>query len=217
MKFNGTTTVPVSIPAIKQIAGRAGRFRVAGAKTPVISADDTVAPLPAAPSVGLVTTLDKVDYSPLKYAMSVTPKPLKTAGIMATGNHIEEFSTLFPPTTPFHVVLQKLRDYAATNRSLFHLCSFEDHVTVAKAISGIKGLSVSERLQFCMAPISRDPAVQDAALDMAQILADNGDGSALNIKSFDLDVLDIENPTMAGELRRLEGLHKSLLLYLWLS
>lgn len=218
VKFNGVKTVPITVPAIKQIAGRAGRYRVAPSKaTPSIPKSDTVTPLPAAPSVGLVTTLEKQDYSALKYAMSVTPKPLRTAGIFPSSGHIEHFATLFPPETPFHTILERLRTYSTTTRSIFHLCSFDELLEVARALSGIKGLSVSERLQFCMAPISRDFMVQEAALEMASKLANSEDGSALNIKAFDLDVLDIENPTESEVLRRLEGLHKALLLYLWLS
>lgn len=68
-----------------------------------------------------------------------------------------------------------------------------------------------------MAPIPSDPMVQDAAVELAQRLADNRDASVLAIEALDLDILDIENPTRPEELRRLEGLHKALLLYLWLS
>lgn len=149
--------------------------------------------------------------------MSVTPKPLKTAGIIPSSGQIEAFAALFPPDEPFHKILDSLQEHARTNKSLFHLCSFDDLLVVARALNEIKGLSVFERLQFCMAPISRDYMVQDAALELAQKLADSEDASALKIKAFNLGVLDIENPMKSEELRELEGLHKALLLYLWLS
>lgn len=149
--------------------------------------------------------------------MSTTPRPLKTAGILPSTTHIEEFAALFPPKTSFHEILQHLQAHTATTQSLFHLCSFNDHLKVARALHSIPKLSVAERLQFCMAPIPKDPAVQCAALEMAQRLADNRDAGPLKIESLDLEVLDIENPSLPKELRRLEGLHKALLLYLWLS
>lgn len=214
VKWNGTKTVAVSVPAIKQIAGRAGRFRVAGATTPAAPGADAV---PAAPSVGYVTTLDREHHNALTYAMHATPSPLKTAGILPSSAHIEEFSALYPPNTPFDNILQDLQTHIATTPALFHLCNIDEHLKVARALRSIPGLSVAERLQFCMAPITSDPMVQDAAIEMAQCLASNKDASVLAIAALDLDVLDIANPTQAEELRRLEGLHKALLLYLWLS
>lgn len=216
VKWNGTKMISVSIPAIKQIAGRAGRFRVAGA-TPAVSAGDIAVPLPAAPSIGYVTTLDPEHYNSLAYAMHATPNSLKTAGILPSSSHIEEFSALFPPHTPFEEILSQLHSHSATTESLFHLCSFDEHLKVARALGSISGLSVAERLKFCMAPITSDFMVEDAALELAQRLADNRDASPLAIEALDLGVLDILNPTLPEELRRLEGLHKSLLLYLWLS
>lgn len=118
---------------------------------------------------------------------------------------------------PFDGILQDLQTHIATTPALFHLCNIDEHLKVARALRGIRGLSVAERLQFCMAPITSDPMVQDAAIEMAECLAANKDASVLAISKLDLDVLDIANPTHAEELRRLEGLHKALLLYLWLS
>lgn len=217
VKWNGTKIVTVSVPAIKQIAGRAGRYRVAGAATPAVSPTDIAVPLPAAPSVGYVTTLEREHHSALTYAMHATPSPLKTAGILPSSAHIEDFSALFPPNTPFDEILQDLQTHIATTPALFHLCNIDEHLKVAHALRSITGLSVSERLQFCMAPITSDPMVQAAAVGMATCLAENKDASVLAIEGLDLDILDIPNPTQPEELRRLEGLHKALLLYLWLS
>ncbi|KAH8152881.1 uncharacterized protein LAJ45_03107 [Morchella importuna] len=97
------------------------------------------------------------------------------------------------------------------------MCSLEDILMTARALESVKGLTITERLMFCMAPITTDDAVQAAALEMAEILASSRDGSVLNMQTFDLEILDIENPTLPEELRALESLHKSLLLYLWLS
>jgi ATP-dependent RNA helicase SUPV3L1/SUV3 len=178
--------------------------------------DQTIAPLPAAPSAGLVTTLDEIDYKNLKYAMNMTPKPILTAGVLPSAMQIEEFAALFPPGKELSFILRKLHENMRTGR-LFHICGVKAQAHTATFLEGISGLTVTEKLQFCIAPISRDPNVLEAAVEMAKCVANNSDGSILNIGALDLDVLDIENPKSMPILQRLESLHKSVLLWLWLS
>lgn len=217
VKFNGKEMEPVSVPAIKQIAGRAGRFRVATKKSAETHVDISTPAAISAPLPGLVTSLDDVDMDPLKYAMSVEPRPLRSAGILPSSAHVENFAALFPPETPLTNILSMLDKSALLNKSLFHMCSFKDILQTAQALKDVQGLTIAERLTFCMAPISSDLRVQESALEMAQVLASSRDGSVLKMRSLDLDLLDTENPTEPHQLRALEELHKSLLLYLWLS
>lgn len=217
VKFNGKQMEPVSVPSIKQIAGRAGRFRVPTSKSAETHVDISAPSTLSAPLPGLVTALDHVDMPRLRKSMAIEPQPLRSAGILPSTNHIENFAALFPPDTPLAKILLAMRDSAQLNKSLFHMCSLEDILMTARALESVKGLTITERLMFCMAPITTDDAVQAAALEMAEILASSRDGSVLNLQTFDLEILDIENPTLPEELRALESLHKSLLLYLWLS
>ncbi|CUS07738.1 unnamed protein product [Tuber aestivum] len=215
IKWNGSEYEAISVPHAKQIAGRAGRYRVAVSKHNS-RADETVVPLPPAPSVGLVTTLDEVDYQSLKYAMSVTPKPIPTAGILPTSSQIEEFASLFPPNKELSFILKEM-DEAMRTAKLFHICRVEEQIKTARLLEGIPGLRIIERLQFCMAPIGRDLKVQEAVRSMAACVGSNKDGSFLKIPNVDLEVLDIDNPKTMPVLQRLESLHKTILAWLWLS
>ncbi|KAG0131033.1 P-loop containing nucleoside triphosphate hydrolase protein [Tuber indicum] len=215
IKWNGSEYEPISVPHIKQIAGRAGRYKVAVSRHN-IQADETIAPLPAAPSVGLVTTLDEVDYQSLKYAMSVTPKPIATAGILPNSSQVEEFASLYPPDKELSFTL-KTMDEAMHTRKLFHICRVETQIKTAKLLEGITGLRILEKLQFCMAPIGRNVTVQEAVRKMAECVGYNKDGSLLEIPNLDLEVLDIDNPKTMPVLQRLESLHKTILVWLWLS
>ncbi|RPB00989.1 hypothetical protein L873DRAFT_1678304 [Choiromyces venosus 120613-1] len=215
IKWNGSEYEAISVPHIKQIAGRAGRYKVAVSKHN-IQADETVAPLPAAPSVGLVTTLDEVDYKSLKYAMSVTPKSIPTAGILPTSSQIEEFASLYPPDKELSFILKEMDETMRTAK-LFHICRVEEQIKTARLLEGILGLRILEKLQFCMAPIGRDLKVQEAVRRMAECVGSNKDGSLLEIPNVDLEVLDIDNPKTMPVLQRLESLHKTILVWLWLS
>ncbi|PWW72245.1 hypothetical protein C7212DRAFT_302558 [Tuber magnatum] len=215
IKWNGSEYEAISVPHVKQIAGRAGRYKVAVFKHNN-QADETIAPLPAAPSVGLVTTLDEVDHRSLKYAMLVTPKPIPTAGILPASSQVEEFASLYPPNRELSFLL-KTMDEAMCTAELFHVCRVEEQIKTAKLLEGIRGLRVSEKLQFCMAPIGNDPRVQEALRSMAECVGSNKDGSFLKIPNVDIEVLDIDKPGSMPVLQRLESLHKTILAWLWLS
>ena len=215
IKWNGHQYVAITVPHIKQIAGRAGRFRVAVSKHNP-EGDQTLTPLPAAPSVGLVTTFEDIDYKNLKYAMSMTPKPIQTAGVLPSSTQIEEFAALFPPGRELSYNLRKLHESMRTGK-LFHLCRLKDQARTAIHLEGISGLTITEKLQFCLVPLGRDPSIIEALVEMARCVAENRSGSILEIKALDLEILDIENPRVMRVLAQLEVLHKSILLWLWLS
>jgi len=215
IKWNGSEFEAISVPQVKQIAGRAGRYKVAVSRHNT-QADETLTPLPAVPSKGLVTTLDEVDYQSLKYAMSVTPKPIPTAGVLPTSSQIEEFASLYPPDRELSFLLNAM-DRVMRTSNLFHICHLEQQIKTAKSLEGIPGLRTLEKLQFCMAPIGRDVKVQEAVTRMAECVGSNKDGSFLKIPGVDLEVLDTDNPKSILALQRLEALHKTILVWLWLS
>ena len=146
----------ITVPHIKQIAGRAGRFRWPFPST--IPKETRTLHLPqAAPSVGLVTTFEDIDYKNLKYAMGMTPKPIQTAGVLPSSALIEEFTALFPPGKELCYILRKLHESIRTGKP-FHLCRLKYQARTAVHLEGINGLTITEKLQFCLAPLGRDPA-----------------------------------------------------------
>ena len=213
-KWNGTETVAIPIPSIKQIAGRAGRY-----KAPKVDAhvkpDETSIPLPPAPQVGYVTTIDRSDLKAVRKALSTDVKPIKSAGIIPRSEHIELFAAQFPPKKPFSQILKQMNEYLRTSE-LFHPCSLRENIEIAVLFDDIKDLTVADRMTFIMAPIGNDPKTKLAVRNMATCVANNADGSILRISAIDLEALDIV-PKTIFDLQRLEALHKALIVYLWLS
>ncbi|KAI1386447.1 P-loop containing nucleoside triphosphate hydrolase protein [Hypoxylon trugodes] len=205
---------------IKQIGGRAGRFRTArqAAAPSGLNGEQTTIP-PKAGQPGLVTALDNFDLDIVKEAFSTEPEPIRTAGIQPPPAVIERFSSYFPPNTPFSYILSHLRDLAQVT-SRFHLCDLGEIMEVADIIQPFP-MSVYDRCVFLNAPVAlRERAGALVVQAFARCVSEMEGGELINIPEIDLELLDVEEetyPDRAEYLRRLESLHKTITLYLWLS
>ena len=128
----------------------------------------------------------------------------------------EEFAALFPPGRELSYILGKLRESIRTGKP-FHLCRLKDQARTAVHLEGINGLTITEKLQFCLAPLGRDPSIIEALVEMARCVAENRNGGILEVKALDLEIQDIEIQSAMRFLAQLEVLHESILLWLWLS
>lgn len=213
-KWNGKQTVSIKIPDIKQISGRAGRYKVPGAK-PAPALKPGQPWTPPTPQVGYVTTLEKTDLKVVRNALRTEVAPIQTAGIMPLPYHIEMFAAQFPSSKPFSEILHEMSQYLRTSK-LFHMCSMTEQVESARLFDKIPSLTVADRMTFIIAPIGRDAKTKLAVQKMAEAVAKGEDGSVLANEAIDLEALDV-NAQSIEHLQRLEALHKSLIVYLWLS
>lgn len=221
-KFNGIQRLQINENQIKQIAGRAGRYRTALQPNDINSADDkrnesSQLQLSQPNNVGYVTSLDPKDLPYIHKALKHEAEPITSAGIFPPANIINQFATYFPPDTPFGYILLRLFEVAHTHRN-FHLCGLRELVKIADMIEPVKNLSIRDRIIFCSAPVNtREPKFRKICVAYAKCIAENGGGKLLDIPELNLDILD-QKPTADKEyLSDLEALHRSLILYLWLS
>ena len=112
MKHNGRERTQLDISSIKQIAGRAGRYRTALQTQDHVERDlpdtylDIVPPKSTPPTspvttIGLVTCLQQVHLPVIQQAMKADAKPLTSAGIFPPDPLVLRFATYFPANTPF--------------------------------------------------------------------------------------------------------------------
>ncbi|KAK4238840.1 P-loop containing nucleoside triphosphate hydrolase protein [Achaetomium macrosporum] len=210
-KFDGHAFRPLKVPEIKQIGGRAGRYRTATQEMMGVSAK----PVP-----GEVTAFDDEDLDIIQKAFKTEPGPIPTAGLFPPPSIIERFHSYFPPRTPMSFVLGRLRELSRISNR-FHMCDFTTAMEIAEVIKGYN-LSVSDRCIFVNVPINLRDEKQIAALQaFANCVAELGNGHLLDFGLIDLEVLDAVRPEgrpeQANYLRRLESLHQIITMYLWLS
>ncbi|KAL1389404.1 P-loop containing nucleoside triphosphate hydrolase protein [Phyllosticta capitalensis] len=232
-KFNGFETVRLSLPDFKQIAGRAGRFKTAyqaNKDAQAVNGTTSQEAVVEEKTGGLVTAIERDDFQFVKANLKAEPEPLKTAGIFPPDAIVERFATFFPPRTPFSFILLQLVELARVH-DRFHMCMLKDQLAIADVIQCVDGLSVSERLTFCISPatvikpsvIGEVPFENKLLIEMARCVGEHRSGALLDIPGFGFEALDMASEDLTTpeqrrmRLGRLESLHKSLVLYLWLS
>lgn len=222
-KFNGFHYQIIEAAHLKQIAGRAGRYRTAAqAEGPARNLDEgneyskTSVSMPA-PNLGLVTTLEEADLPILRQAMQSELDPIMSAGIFPPTSILLKFATYFPPTTSFSYILLRLHELSLRHPR-YHLCALKDQIAIADTIQHVQNLSIHDRIVFCAAPATVKSTGMPAILAaFARCVGDNFNGALLDIPELPLDILDEEIKPDRNYMERLESLHKAMILYLWLS
>lgn len=233
-KFDGTERRVMETSEIKQIAGRAGRYKTGTSdmttddnktltsnnSTSESNNDDKIDLKKKKSSVGLVTTLNRADFMTIKKCLGVEAPSITKVGISPPSDIVLRFASYFPPSTPFSYILLRLYEISSTMLP-FTLCMPREEIAIADLIQPFD-LSSRDRLTFTAAPIStNDPSMARIIKELASCLSSQCGGKLLEMKSFKLELLDIninDHPTGSkGYLREAESLHKALTLYLWLS
>jgi ATP-dependent RNA helicase SUPV3L1/SUV3 len=228
-KHDGFGQAQLTIPEIKQIAGRAGRYRTARDATvshPIDLTDgeppDVQPPLQVREeeTVGYVTTLDDQDLSFVSTALETTPSPLEAAYILPPNTIVERFAAYFPPGTPFSYILLRLNEIAIVSKH-FKLCRLKDAIEIADHVQHLN-LTVSDNLNIAAAPVQLNDIVFSRVLiELAECVAQRQNIHILDLKSMPNELLGMGPHEYPGGreayLRAMEVFHKAITLYLWLS
>lgn len=224
-KHDGVKVRELTLPELKQIGGRAGRYRTAAQANRANLNANLAIQLSAGnvareEQVGFVTTLEEEDLDVVHESFNQEAEPLQTAGIFPPSSLIEKFASYFPAGTPFSFMLLRLRDIARLPGQ-FHLCDLRSNLDIAAQIQQYP-LTIHDRCVFINAPCSlRDYGMPQIIRALAKRIAYSQSGDLLSIPEINLEVLDysLHNYPQGREqyLKHLEALHKSIVLYLWLS
>lgn len=219
-KHDGSTFREIQISEIKQIAGRAGRFKTAHDAVKAGVDSTSKLDLMAEPNQGFVTTLDRQDLPIVTRALESEVESLKTAGIFPPSDTLIRFASYFPEGTPFSYIVLRLHDLAVLDGS-FQMCRLKEQLEIADLIQPYK-LTIFDRITFTGAPVSlREPGFSLIVQEFAKCVADQSGGELLDLETVRLDLLEDDIHAhqygSKGYLRDAEVLHKALTLYLWLS
>lgn len=208
-KHDGSDFRSLTVAELKQIGGRAGRYRTASQQ-----GDSTVS---SESNVGYVMALEQADSKTLVKGFGTEPDPINRAVITIPTAVVERFSKYFPENTPLSLIILRLRDLCSTS-SLYTLANLAEQATVADLIHPFP-MSVSDRMVFLASPVNlRDGQVRMVLQAIAKAVCELHGGHLLEIEGLELDLLEETPPILnALFLARLESLHRALGLYLWFS
>ncbi|KAE8354392.1 P-loop containing nucleoside triphosphate hydrolase protein [Aspergillus coremiiformis] len=204
--------VRLSVPEIKQIAGRAGRYRPAAQQQNKVRSTEN-----DAANIGYVTSLEEVDLPYIRQAMAIEPPPITAGGVFPGEPIFQKFAAYFPQSVPLEYIIKRLLNLAQVH-PLFFMCDPKGQLENAELIDSVSGLRFEDQMTFMAAPIySRHFTSRDASRAFAQCVAGNSGGRLLDIPQLNLEIL--EKPVSGNKdyLHDLENLHKAVILYSWLS
>ncbi|KAJ4321307.1 RNA helicase [Fusarium piperis] len=213
-KFDGNQNRLLTYPEMKQIGGRAGRYRTARQATETdTGADD-------GRKVGYVTTMARQDLKNVHRAFRSSVDDIEAAFITPPAAAVERFSTYFPKDTPLSFILMRIRELASVSKN-FRLSIAPDKLQIADAIQDIP-LTIYDRLTLCHLPVWHRAENSMAVLRaLATVISESGRGDLLSIKEIPLESLDIDLKDFKGTpidyLHKLESLHVAINQYVWLS
>ncbi|KAE8147925.1 ATP-dependent RNA helicase SUV3 [Aspergillus avenaceus] len=202
----------LSVPEIKQIAGRAGRYRSAAQQQSQGNEADN-----DTENIGYVTSLEDIDLPYIRQAMTVEPPPITAAGVFPPEAIFHQFAAYFPENIPLEYIIKRLIAVSQVH-PLFFLCDPRSQLENAEVIDTVSGLRFDDQLTFMAAPMhTRDIASRDVTCEFAECVANHTGGRLLDIPGLGLEIL--EEPVSGSKeyLHDLEMLHKSVILYSWLS
>ncbi|WRT67588.1 uncharacterized protein IL334_004560 [Kwoniella shivajii] len=236
-KYNGKTEVPLALTQIKQIAGRAGRYKTANDDTSNIATPDE-----APATGGLVTTLHKADLPILRELMKRDLPSIPRANLEVPYPNLAELASLLPSNTSFGSLLEHFA-VLAKPPAFTTLSAYGHKLPLADLIEPYRDqLSLQEIDLFCFAPLNlRDERAKAIFKNLIEDFSENGLVELENIFGpsrllHQLELVEetlrtlpplppilgvgrklLTPPIIISSIPMLETLHKSLVLYIWLS
>ncbi|KAF9618522.1 hypothetical protein IFM89_002217 [Coptis chinensis] len=189
-KFNGTEMRDLTVPEIKQIAGRAGRY---GSKFPI----------------GEVTCLDAEDI-PFLHSSLKSPSPtLQSAGLFPTFDLLLLYSRLHP-RTGLHPILARFLEKAKLSPNYF-IADCEEMLKVAAVIDELP-LQLHDKYLFCISPVDMSDDISSQGLTqyaaMAEQFAENYAKKGLVRLREIFTPGTLQVPKTQIGLQELESIHK---------
>ncbi|KAM0748111.1 P-loop containing nucleoside triphosphate hydrolase protein [Meredithblackwellia eburnea MCA 4105] len=234
-KFDGKAEVSLSMPQIKQIAGRAGRY---GVHSETSSSSNAASGPDVGDSsregFGEATTLDEADMDLLRRAIKHPVIQVNKAILEPPQETLRDIYHLLPSTLPLSKLTAITLALVRTSENYLSPRSLAPP-ELTDALEKIQPLTFQEKLTFAHAPVNnRDPIAVGALVGFADRFA-RGDNIVIEEWSEEIGLEDLlrdlkdaddalvkfgSKPrpmTTQHQLAKLEIFHRCLTLYLWLS
>ncbi|OAY75632.1 ATP-dependent RNA helicase SUV3, mitochondrial [Ananas comosus] len=183
-KFDGLYTRELTVPEIKQIAGRAGRY---GSKYPV----------------GEVTCVDADDLPLIHSSLASSSPVLERAGLFPTFDLLSMYSRM-QATNNFHPILERFLEKAKLSPDYF-ISDSEEMLKVAAVVDDLP-LGLYDKYLFCLSPVDMNDDI--AAQGLIQFAENYAKKGIVRLKEiFTPGTLQV--PKSHNALKELESIHKA--------
>lgn len=212
-KFDGISNKPISISQIKQIAGRAGRYRVA----PSSSSSSTSKPDSEEDVGGSVTAFSSADLKYIRKCLDSETPRIEKGGLFPSESLFRQYALPLYSQSSLHKVLERMEVASELGASHF-LCGVENMTLVSELFDTINRLTLNEKLVLAKAPVKlRFPACVTAFKDFCTVVSQSKSVTLLDISSVRIDELGKQGPFVVKDIETFETIHNIIVLYLWLS
>lgn len=204
LKFNGQEMVDLTSSNIKQIGGRAGRYK---AKT-------TNGEIPK----GLITALEPRVLNSVRRGTEAPIDFLKSAVIWPTDEICARIMTKFPPGTPPSTLLKTIAvQLEQRPDKLFAISDLKNRLSVLQVFEHMDSIPFLEKLRLSNAPVKDLTMVKRAFYKFCETIARRQTRGLLTYK-FPFEVLDYRCITDEKfTLELYESLYNIIMIYFWLS
>lgn len=202
-KFNGVEVRPLTFSNIKQIGGRAGRYKASNETTEK--------------SVGYVTALDLETLHAVRTGISAPIQYVDCATVWPTDELIEQLLSFYPPGTKLTTLLERFSsDMAKSSLKTFNLSDISDRISVLTTFEDMPGLTLKDKLRLSNAPVRVTPMLMRTFNHFCNTIAEKSTKTFLDFPlPFSLlnsKHIDDENVS----LEFYEEFHQIINLYCWL-
>ncbi|WOK91573.1 ATP-dependent RNA helicase SUV3, mitochondrial isoform X1 [Canna indica] len=191
-KFDGVCTRDLTIPEIKQIAGRAGRY---GSNFPT----------------GEVTCIDAEDLPLLHSSLESSSPLIERAGLFPTFDLLSLYSRLHSKAGLYNILEQFLKK--AKLSPDYFIADYEEILKVAAVVDELP-LGLYDKYLFCISPVDMNDEI--AAQGLTQFAENYAKKGIVQLREI-FTPGRLQVPKSQNSLKELESVHKVLDLYVWLS
>lgn len=214
-KFNGKSKQRISISQIKQIAGRAGRFRVAPSSSNSSNNDSETQT--ASETGGRVTALSSSDLRYIDRCLKETTPRIVKGGLFPSETLFRHYAIPLYSTRSFDRILEQL-EMSNEMGSHHFLCGVNHMIELSRLFGGISGLTLNEKLVLSKAPVKvKIDMCVNAFKRFCVVISKSESVTLLDIPEVPLMALDQSRKFDVKDIDTFESIHNCIGIYLWLS
>ncbi|KAK5961533.1 ATP-dependent RNA helicase SUV3 PWA37_000897 [Arxiozyma heterogenica] len=219
-KFNGSEMIQLSDSQIKQIGGRAGRFKSnSNTQTTKKSPSDGCRNRDSDnKSVGYITAMDGKTLEVIRSGIEAPVKNLNKVVIWPIDEICSQLMIRYPPGTKVSFLLRTLaKQLEQDESSIFELSDLSNKLSAISMFEHMNDISFFDKLRLSTAPVKDTALVKKAFIGFCDTIA-RGETRGLLSYKIPFHYLSYKYiPDESVSLEKYESLYNIIMLFFWLS